>query len=126
MLLAASIPGVRPIFTKRAKLSTNYARREEGSADIRGDHRHDVVLKLTSLPTCRSKAYAARKSGQQSLESTENFLPTAGYGEILKTTEVDIISGESSSHASSSMRDIEARPSRSIRKDLLTKAARVM
>lgn len=52
-------------------------------------------MKLSGLPTARSKAYAGNGNGNHD-GSTENILKNLGPGNIMLTTEVNVRSGRNS------------------------------
>ncbi|KAL8961569.1 MAG: hypothetical protein Q9193_001895 [Seirophora villosa] len=95
VLLAGSLPGLRPLFNKRMKVSSN--RKSSYDSALRRNHaeNQNMVLKLSSLPTGRNKAYAST-SNHHLAGSTENILTTMGHGGIVKTTEVKVKSGRNS------------------------------
>ncbi|KAL8724712.1 MAG: hypothetical protein Q9166_007800 [cf. Caloplaca sp. 2 TL-2023] len=97
VLIAGSLPGLRPLFNKRVRaLSNRRSSYEYPSRHSPTGHKRDIVLKLSSLPHGRTKAFAS--SGEnKSQESTENFFSNISDRDIMKTTEVNIVSGEPSS-----------------------------
>ncbi|KAL9002989.1 MAG: hypothetical protein Q9188_004107 [Gyalolechia gomerana] len=96
VLLAGSLPGLRPLFNKRMRTSSNrgssygYPRRQSGQCD-----KKSFAMKLSGLPTARSKAYAGNGNGNHD-GSTENILKNLGPGNIMLTTEVNVRSGRNS------------------------------
>ncbi|KAL8944488.1 MAG: hypothetical protein Q9216_000398 [Gyalolechia sp. 2 TL-2023] len=96
VLLAGSLPGLRPLFNKRMRTPSNHGssydfhRRQNGQCD-----KKSLVMKLSSLPTARSKAYAG-KGNRAHDGSTENILKNVGPGNIMMTTEVNVRSGRNS------------------------------
>ncbi|KAL8900795.1 MAG: hypothetical protein Q9207_005516 [Kuettlingeria erythrocarpa] len=99
VLLAGSLPGLRPLFNKRLrtfsqrKADYGYAPRPDRQGRLH--NKSHVVLKLSSLPAGRAKAYASA-SDRIDNGSTENILATMGHGDIMKTTEVNVRSGRNS------------------------------
>ncbi|KAL8933608.1 MAG: hypothetical protein Q9211_005685 [Gyalolechia sp. 1 TL-2023] len=96
VLLAGSLPGLRPLFNKRMRTSSNrnsssgYARRPSSQCD-----KKSFVMKLSSLPIARSKAYTGNGTRKND-GSTENILKEIGPRNIMKTTEVNVRSGRNS------------------------------
>ncbi|KAL8718515.1 MAG: hypothetical protein Q9225_004364 [Loekoesia sp. 1 TL-2023] len=96
VLLAGSLPGLRPLFNKRMRTSSHrnssygYLPRQSNQSN-----KKHIVMKLSSLPSGRSKAYAS-SSNQNDGGSTENILNNMGHGNIMKTTEVNVRSGRNS------------------------------
>lgn len=99
VLLAGSLPGLRPLFNKRLRTflqrKADYAYAPRPGRQGRLDTKSHVVLKLSSLPAGRAKAYASA-SDRLDNASTENILATMGHGDIMKTTEVNVRSGRNS------------------------------
>ncbi|KAI4131097.1 MAG: hypothetical protein LQ338_001418 [Usnochroma carphineum] len=96
VLLAGSLPGLRPLFNKRMRTSSNRGSSYDyGQRPGRQDNKKHTVLKLSSLPSGRSKAYVSTRNGNDD-GSTENILNAMGHGDIMKTTEVNVRSGRSS------------------------------
>ncbi|KAL8734428.1 MAG: hypothetical protein Q9181_003208 [Wetmoreana brouardii] len=93
VLLAGSLPGLRPLFNKRIWMSSK--RNSSYEYPSRQGHKNRVVLKLSSQPSGRSKAYASSSKNRTNNESTENFA-TMGDGAIIKTTDINVSSGKSS------------------------------
>ncbi|KAL8811299.1 MAG: hypothetical protein Q9200_001910 [Gallowayella weberi] len=99
VLLAGSLPGLSPFFNKRIRaLSNRNSSYGYPSRRSRTGQKNDIVLKLSSLPHGRSRAFASN-SNDRSEESTENFFSGIGNRDIMKTTEVNVVSGEQSSRA---------------------------
>lgn len=99
VLLAGSLPGLSPYFNKRIRaLSNRNSSYGYPSRQSRAGHKHDIVLKLSSLPHGRSKAFASRNNNKNE-ESSENFFSGMSNRDIMKTTEVNVVSGESTSRA---------------------------
>ncbi|KAL9022557.1 MAG: hypothetical protein Q9185_000267 [Variospora sp. 1 TL-2023] len=101
VLLAGSLPGLRPLFNKRVRLSSNRTSSYEYAPRQRHQENQNMILKLSSIPTGRSKAYASTGNHNQA-GSTENILATMGHGGNMKTTEVKVNSGRNSVQAQTS------------------------
>lgn len=90
VLLAGSLPSLRPLFNKRMRTSDN-----QHASYGYGPRKSHIVLKLSSLPSGRTKAYAGT-SNHNDDGSTENILAVMGDGNIMKITEVKVRSGRNS------------------------------
>ncbi|KAI4139106.1 MAG: hypothetical protein L6R39_006463, partial [Caloplaca ligustica] len=101
VLLAGSLPGLRPIFNKRMRTSSSsyqhssYAHDHPPSSaphnkNNNANKKH-MVLKLSSLPSNnRSKVYASTGNHNRNDEdgdSTENILNGMGYRDTVKMAE---------------------------------------
>lgn len=95
VLLAGSLPGLRPLFNKRMRVSSNRNSSYDSAPRQKHAENQNMILKLSSLPTGRNKAYAST-SNHHLAGSTENILTTMGHGGIVKTTEVKVKSGRNS------------------------------
>ncbi|KAL9599084.1 MAG: hypothetical protein Q9179_003688 [Wetmoreana sp. 5 TL-2023] len=93
VLLAGSLPGLRPLFNKRIRMSSK--RNSSYEYPSRQRHINGAVLKLSSLPAGRSKAYASSSNNRTNNESTENFA-AIGDEAMMKTTDINVSSGKSS------------------------------
>ncbi|KAI4145465.1 MAG: hypothetical protein LQ341_002385 [Variospora aurantia] len=96
-----SLPGLRPLFNKRIRVSSNRTSSCDYAPRQKHQENQNMILKLSSIPTGRSKAYASTGNNNQG-GSTENILATMGHGGILKTTEVNVNSGRNSVQAQTS------------------------
>ncbi|KAI4089299.1 MAG: hypothetical protein LQ344_005517 [Seirophora lacunosa] len=92
---AGSLPGLRPLFNKRMRVSSNRNSSYDSAPRQNRAENQNMILKLSSLPTGRNKAYAST-SNHHLAGSTENILTTMGHGGIVKTTEVKVKSGRNS------------------------------
>ncbi|KAL8851759.1 MAG: hypothetical protein Q9221_003369 [Calogaya cf. arnoldii] len=98
VLVAGSLPGLRPLCNKRVRaLSNRHSSYEYPSRSSNTGHKREFALKLSNLP--RTKAFASTSNNNRSEESTENFFANMGNGHIMKTTEVNVVHGDSSSRA---------------------------
>ncbi|KAL8673767.1 MAG: hypothetical protein Q9168_001828 [Polycauliona sp. 1 TL-2023] len=106
VLVAGSLPGLRPLCNKRVRALSN--RQSSYEYPSRGSHtgqKREFALKLSNLPHSRTKAFAScnnidnNNNHNRNADSTENFFANMGNGHIMKTTEVDIVHGEPSSRA---------------------------
>ncbi|KAL8651017.1 MAG: hypothetical protein Q9226_004900 [Calogaya cf. arnoldii] len=98
VLVAGSLPGLRPLCNKRVRaLSNRHSSYEYPSRSSNTGHKRDFALKLSNLP--RTKAFASTSNNNRCEESTENFFANMGNGHIMKTTEVNVVHGDSSSRA---------------------------
>lgn len=99
VLLAGSLPGLRPLFNKRVKKPINHnSIYGYSSRQSRKSSKHDLVVRLSNLPSSQSKAYAtiSNNNNRTHSDSTENFFKNINSGQIIKTTEVNVSSGRSS------------------------------
>ncbi|KAL8651805.1 MAG: hypothetical protein Q9210_003055 [Variospora velana] len=101
VLLAGSLPGLRPLFNKRIRVSSNRTSSYDYAPRQKHQENQNMILKLSSIPTGRSRAYASTGNHNQG-GSTENILATMGHGGIVKTTEVNVNSGRNSVQAQTS------------------------
>ena len=100
VLIAGSLPGLRPICNKRVRALSN--RRSSYEYPSRSSHtgqKREFALKLSNLPHSRTKAFASPSARRKNEGSTENFFANMGSGHIMKTTEVNVVHGDSSSRA---------------------------
>ena len=99
VITAGSLPGLRPIFNKRARTASKRSSYGYQSRHSRLAHKSGIVLKLSNLPSGRAKAYASSSSNKRTKDgSTENFFNSMSHGDIMKTTQVDVESGKNSVH----------------------------
>ncbi|KAL8660173.1 MAG: hypothetical protein Q9202_006769 [Teloschistes flavicans] len=101
VLLAGSLPGLRPLFNRRVKKPVNrHSIYGYSSRQSRKSSKHDLVVRLSNLPSSQSKAYATLSNNNNNnrthSDSTENFFKNINSGQIIKTTEVNVSSGRSS------------------------------
>ncbi|KAL8996680.1 MAG: hypothetical protein Q9169_003852 [Polycauliona sp. 2 TL-2023] len=104
VLVAGSLPGLRPLCNKRVRaLSNRQSSYEYPSRSSHSGQKRDFALKLSNLPHSRTKAFASTSNNHnnhsRNAESTENFFANMGNGHIMKTTEVNVVHGDSSSRA---------------------------
>ncbi|KAL8895152.1 MAG: hypothetical protein Q9192_003808 [Flavoplaca navasiana] len=100
VLIAGSLPGLRPLCNKRVRALSN--RRSSYEYPSRSSHtgqKREFALKLSNLPHSRTKAFASPSARRKNEGSTENFFANMGSGHIMKTTEVNVVHGDSSSRA---------------------------
>ncbi|KAL8637262.1 MAG: hypothetical protein Q9228_005451, partial [Teloschistes exilis] len=93
VLLAGSLPGLRPLFNKRVKKPINHnSIYGYSSRQSRKSSKHDLVVRLSNLPSSQSKAYAtiSNINNRTHSDSTENFFKNINSGQIIKTTEVNM------------------------------------
>ncbi|KAI4093412.1 MAG: hypothetical protein LQ339_007687 [Xanthoria mediterranea] len=98
VLIAGSLPGLRPLCNKRVRaLSNRQSSYGYHSRDSHMAHKRDFAMKLSNLPHGRTKAFASTSNNNRSQESTENFFANMSNGHIMKTTEFNVVHGDSSS-----------------------------
>ncbi|KAL9037335.1 MAG: hypothetical protein Q9180_003778 [Flavoplaca navasiana] len=100
VLIAGSLPGLRPLCNKRVRaLSNRRSSYEYPSQSSHTGQKREFALKLSNLPHSRTKAFASPSARRKNEGSTENFFANMGSGHIMKTTEVNVVHGDSSSRA---------------------------